>query len=229
MFQTLSCDFFLEEGKTYKIHVKKKLPSQICPQMCVPFPYMRQNLHSSRCWRRRVANTRRGGGAVCPPTWRPLSLHVLASSSPSRESPPATAPPLPFAPLPQAPLLVLVLASLQVSAKRRHRSSSTNWRSPPRPTSSSGDRRTGGLEPAERRPPPSAGKRHARPLLPPSEAPPRGPGPPGRCAWMCAPSARRNAAPLRNMLACCFSLNFARFLSLDAAWGFAAELVNQQS
>lgn len=137
MFQTLSCDFVLEEGKTSKIHVKKKLPSQICPQMCVPFPYMRQNLHPSRCRRRR------GGGAVCPPAWRPLSLHVLASSSPSRESPPATAtaPPLPFAPFPQA----LLLASLRVSAKRRHRGSSTNWRSPPRPASSSGDRRTGGV------------------------------------------------------------------------------------
>lgn len=32
-----------------------------------------------------------------------------------------------------------------------------------------------GLEPAERSPPPSAGKRHARPLLPPSVAPLRGP------------------------------------------------------
>jgi hypothetical protein len=143
-------------------------------------------------------------------------------------------PPLPFAPFLQA----LLLASLRVSGSPPSADTAVAARTgdlrrvqPPPPVIAG----RAGLEPAERSPPPSAGKRHARPLLPPSEAPPRAPGLPSLRPDVCAIcSTKRRSA--RNMLVCCFSLDFARFPSLDSGvpvsprgLGLVAELVNQQS
>lgn len=142
MFQTLSCDFVLEEGKTSKIHVKKNptVPDSMSTNVCsisihAPEFAPVSMQAAARRWSRvsaRVAST-------LPPRFGVLLAFPGISSSYSYSYCPS--PSLPFAPFPQA----LLLASLRVSAKRRHRGSSTNWRSPPRPASSSGDRRTGGV------------------------------------------------------------------------------------